>query len=349
MEFAEPFWLWVALLTLPLLAILYWRRERRIHAAMRILCAPRLLEKNVLFSLPRERWRSAFALLAVGCALVALARPQAGVEVMQVSRSSEAALLLLDVSRSMLADDVRPNRLERAKIFAMDWMAENPGAEIGLAVFAGEGRLLSPPTFDHNLVREMLQDANPNSVAVGGTNMENALHEALAIMGAMPHQEKSVILLSDGENLAGVPERVLGAFAENNIPLHTAVFGTPEGSLIPIEGERGGTTFVLDHAGRRVASRAQPEAMRTWAEATGGRMLLDAQATRGPHEHAGTAGQEIRIAQDWSWLMAACAFFCTLASLLIGRRPGRRPQQVGRNARPITNFVEKDSLQHANP
>jgi len=323
MEFAEPIWLGVCLLVLPVLFLLYWRRERRIHAAMRILCAPRLQQKNVLFSLSRERWVSALALLAVGCALVALARPQAGVEVVQVSRSSEANLFLLDVSRSMLADDVRPNRLERAKIFAMDWMTKNPGVEVGLAVFAGEGRLLSPPTFDYTLIKEMLREANPDSVAVGGTNMENALNEALAIMGALPHRDKSVILLSDGEDLEGVPGRVLGAFAEHGIQLHTAVFGTTEGSLIPIETIRGGTAFVLDPAGRRVTSRAQPEIMQTWAETTGGQLLTNAQVMKVPREDDGQGRQEIRIAQDWSWLLAAAAFFFTLISLLIGRRPGK--------------------------
>jgi Ca-activated chloride channel family protein len=323
MEFAKPIWLGVCLLVLPVLFLLYWRRERRIHSAIRILCAPRLQQKNVLFSLSRERLRSALALLAVGCALVALARPQAGVEVVQVSRSSEATLFLLDVSRSMLADDVRPNRLERARIFAMDWMAKNPGMEVGLAVFAGEGRLLSPPTFDHALIKEMLREANPDSVAVGGTNMENALNEALAIMGALPHRDKSVILLSDGEDLEGVPGRVLGSFAEHGIQLHTAVFGTTEGSLIPIETNRGGTAFVLDPAGRRVTSRAQPELMQTWAETTGGQLLTDAQVMKVPREEDAQGRQEIRITQDWSWLLAAAAFFFALTSLLIGRRPGK--------------------------
>jgi len=144
--------------------------------------------------------------------------------------AGDPGLLLLDVSNSMLALDVSPDRLTRAKLLAQDMLRDNANEEMGLSVIAGEARLLTPPTRDHDLVRKLLWGASRQTVSRSGTNFENALHEALSVLGPLPHHEKFFVLLSDGEDLEGHVEPVLEALKDTGIRGYSAVFGTEEGA-----------------------------------------------------------------------------------------------------------------------
>jgi Ca-activated chloride channel family protein len=328
---AEPGWLAAGAGAVVVLGLLYLRRERRMKRALDYFCARRWQNRNALVSFPRERWRVVLALLGVGSVAAALARPLAGEQEVVVleGRSSAAALILLDVSRSMLADDVAPDRLTQARFFGKDLLAMLAGTEVGLAVFAGEARVLVPPTYDHELVEARLRDAGPALVGRGGTNMENALHEALAVLGPLPHAAKSVFLLSDGEDLEGRAGRLADILAESGIVLHTVVFGTEEGSPIRVEDGRGGWAFIRDpETGWVVQSRARPGQLAALAAATGGQ-LMEAAAGALPETRGEWSGEEttVTMAAEWFWLPSALAFLLLTASVLINprRRVHRAP------------------------
>ncbi len=318
LRFAEPVWLASIPLAMLLGAVIYFAKERAWRGAIAAFCAPRLREQNVRLSLLRERMRAFLGLMAVVLVFVALARPQAGVREIAIRAPGSATLLLLDVSRSMLASDVSPDRLTRAKLFAQDLLEQMRPQEVGLAVFAGEAALLVPPTREHDLVAEYLREANPNSVSMGGTNFENALHEAVAVLGSLPHKIKTVILLTDGEDLDGNTERISQIFKESGLRLNIAVFGTEKGSTIAVEDPRGGATdLVRDPAGRVVVSRARPQEMTRLAESLGGTLLVQPYLPDVPNTQSEQAAAVHTVAKEWFWLPAAGAFALTLLQLVL--------------------------------
>lgn len=333
-RFAEPNWLWVIPLVLVVTSLLYLAKERAWRGAIVALCAPHLREWNVRLSLPRERLRALCGVMALCLVLVALARPQLGWREVEVTSPASAVLFLLDVSRSMLVSDVTPNRLTRAKLLAQDLLQEMERVEVGLAVFAGEAALLVPPTREHALVAEFLREANPNSVPRGGTNFENALHEAVAILGGLPHHEKTVVLLTDGEDLEGDVGRVAGAFREYGMRLYAAVFGTEEGSTIVVEDERGrGSEFIRDPSGRVVISRARPREMADLAGSLGGSLLTEAALPEAQESETREIGAVRAVANEWLWLPAAGAFLFAFLHVVLPARKSPRAFHSGRVAR----------------
>ena len=230
LSFGRPFWLATLPMAIAAMIALYRAREKRWQAGLQALCAPRLRAANVLVSRRKAWWQAVLLIAAIACCLAALARPRAGYTLVERSVPARAGLLLLDVFNSMLALDVSPDRLTRAKLLAQDMLRDNANEEMGLSVIAGEARLLTPPTRDHDLVRKLLWGASRQTVSRSGTNFENALHEALSVLGPLPHHEKFFVLLSDGEDLEGHVEPVLEALKDAGIRGYSAVFGTEEGA-----------------------------------------------------------------------------------------------------------------------
>lgn len=326
LRFADPSWLWAVPLVIVVAALVYLAKERSWRGAIIALCVPRLRESNVRLSLPRERLRAFCGAAALCLVFVALARPQAGWREVEIASPGSAALFLLDVSRSMLAADVTPDRLTRAKLFAQDLLEEMNREEVGLAVFAGEAALLVPPTRDRALVAAALRGAGPHSVPRGGTNFENALHEAVAVLGGLPHRDKTVILLTDGEDLEGDIRRAKGAFHETGIRLNAAVFGTEEGSAIVAEDRQGrGTELIRDPAGRVVISRARPREMADLAGSLGGVLLTEAVLPEAGDPEASESGAVRAVANEWFWLPAAVAFLLVFLHVALPSRRSPRP------------------------
>lgn len=320
-RFAEPIWLFAVPGLLALGVLLYVWQERAWRRAIEAVCAPRLRDHNVRFSLPRERLRAALGLGALVCIFLALARPQHGWREVEVTSPSSVVLLLLDVSRSMLATDVTPDRLTHAKLFAEDLLEELAEVEVGLAVFAGEASLLVPPTREHELVAEFLREAGPGSVPLGGTNFENALHEAVAILGPLPHRQKTVVFLTDGEDLEGSTGRISGEFETHGIRLFAAVFGTEEGSTIEVEDPRRGPTLIRDPGGQVVISRARPQAMAALTASLGGDLLASPVLPETLAETPGApSGTTRAVANEWFWLPAGTAFALVVLQLLLSVR-----------------------------
>lgn len=269
-HFAEPTWLWLAVLGPVSLLGLQWYTTRARLQQMEQLASARFLDSLLRSVSPmRRRWKSLLLMVAVAGLGITLARPQWGRLPDTVQTASEDIIFLLDSSRSMLSEDVRPNRLERAKLAMLDFLQTHPGGRVGLVVFAGQAFLQCPLTYDHEAFRESLLAVDANTIPRGGTDLGKALSEAMHAVEDLQDRQ-IMIMMSDGEDLAESGLRTAERLAEQALVLHTVGVGTVAGGEIPIQSEQGQTDFLRDEVGRVVRTQLDEETLRQIAAATRG-------------------------------------------------------------------------------
>lgn len=268
MNFAQPAWLW-ALAAIPVLGALFLSSEKRRKVVLRKLVAARL-EARLTGTVSSGKRRARFALLLSGFALtaLALARPQLGFQWEESRRKGRDVLIAIDTSKSMLATDLLPNRLTRAKFAAQDLIERLQGDRVGLIAFAGSAFLQAPLTVDYGAVLEALKELDPDIIPQGGTDIAAALKTAEDAFGKGESENRAVILFTDGEDLEAAGEKVAAQLAAK-ARIFTVGIGSPEGALIPAPGARA-SEFVKDSEGQIVKSRLDEERLRRIAEATGG-------------------------------------------------------------------------------
>jgi Ca-activated chloride channel family protein len=272
-QFAQPGWLW-APLALPLFVLLFFVAEKRRREALDQLLSARL-QPRLAGSVSLARRRLGFALLLAGLALafVALARPQWGFTWEERKQRGRDILVAIDTSRSMLANDLQPSRLARAKLAVQDLLAELEGDRVGLIAFAGSSFLQAPLTADFGAVRDSVQELDTEIIPRGGTNLSEAIRAAADAFGKGEGESRAVIIFSDGEELEA--DAVAAAReSKDRFRIFTVGLGSAEGSLIPLSGAKGGTDFVRDEQGQYVKSRLDEGRLREVAEASGGFYLL---------------------------------------------------------------------------
>jgi len=275
MSFHWPYLLW--LLLVPLALTVIELRRRRAHAQR--LIHPKILRAEAGMhqlemrttagaeaaagAAPRLRWR-----LHLGLALLvlALARPQWGHLDEPVFDQAREIMIALDLSRSMLAPDVRPSRLDRARLLVTSLLERLAGERVGLIVFSGTAFLQSPLSSDYEILNEFLPSLNPDYLPEGGTNYRSLIDTALTAFASTSSADRFLIILSDGEATdedwrAAVPE--LKAKGVRVIGLGV---GTAQGSILP-DGKGG---FIKDERGAVVMSKLEPATLQELANMTGG-------------------------------------------------------------------------------
>ena len=269
MSFGASNWLW-ALAFLPLLVLLYARAERRSAIKLREFVSPRLLPQlagNV--NRVRRAIRFAFVLFALALAIIALAKPRWGYTYEDVKRRGLDLLFAVDTSRSMLSNDVAPNRLERVKLAAQDLITELQGDRAGLIAFAGRAFLQAPLTIDYDAAVESINDLDTKTIPEGGTNISEAIALATQTFGKSAMGNRALIIFTDGEELSGDAVSEAKKAADAGVKIFTIGVGTAQGSLIPVEGN-GEPGFVKDAKGQVVKSKLDENRLREIAQATGG-------------------------------------------------------------------------------
>src|SRR5262245_51432252 len=271
MTFGAPEWLW-GLLLVPLLIGLFVRSEHRGLKLLSHLSSSRLLPQlAATLNRPRRIIRFGFQLLGFTLAIVSLAQPRWGYTFQDVKRKGLDLLVAVDTSRSMLSNDVQPNRLERVKLAIQDLMDELQGDRIGLIAFAGRAFLQAPLTIDYDAVVEAVNDLDTKTIPEGGTNISSAITLATQSFGKSAMGNRALIIFTDGEELSGdAVKTAKTAAADAGVRIFTVGVGTPQGSLIPITGDNGETSFVKDSAGVVHKSKLDDKRLREIAEATGG-------------------------------------------------------------------------------
>jgi Ca-activated chloride channel homolog len=270
MNFAEPRWLWFAVLgPLLLLALqIYAARARRRQLAQ--MAAPEFVATLTRSHSPlRRRVKDFLLLLTLAGIGLALARPQWGVREIATQNLSEDIIFAIDCSRSMLAADVAPNRLERAKMAVQDFVRRHTNGRVGLVAFAGQAFLQCPLTFDHWAFEDALAALDEKTISVPGTDVGRALDEAFRAMEQMDRQ-KVIVLLTDGEDLEKGGVKIAKTLAEKDVVVFTVGVGTEAGAEIQVRNEQGQLELVRDANGEVVRSRLDETTLRSIAAATGG-------------------------------------------------------------------------------
>jgi len=270
MSFGAPQWL-SGLLLIPLLIALFVRAEQRgLRRLQEFVSAKLLPQLSGTVNRPRRIIRFALQLLGLALAIVSLAQPRWGYTFEDVKRKGLDLLIAVDTSRSMLSNDVQPNRLERVKLAIQDLINQLQGDRVGLIAFAGRAFLQAPLTIDYDAVVEALNDLDTKTIPEGGTNISSAITLATQSFGKSAMGNRALVIFTDGEELSGDAVKTAKEAAEGGVRIFTVGVGTPQGSLIPVAGDDGETSFVKDSSGQVVKSKLDDKRLREIAQATGG-------------------------------------------------------------------------------
>ncbi len=272
MTFESPQFLF-ALAALPALMVFMWRVHVRRAVSVLRLGDPALVERlsegaNGGMSLVR------LVLWFVGVTLivVALARPQWGSEVEIVEQRGVQVMVALDVSRSMLSQDVQPTRLDRAKLEISDLISRLRGDTVGIVLFSGASFVQFPLTADYATARTYLNSASPRAISRQGTVIGEAIETAMGGFNDQRVSQKVIVVMTDGENHEGDPVEAARQAAEEGAVVYTVGFGSPEGSPVAVYDEQGEVIgFRQDAEGSPIVSRLDEEALQRIAEVGGGR------------------------------------------------------------------------------
>ena len=325
MTFATPELLWLLLAPVALLAWELTHRRRRagvVHPKiLRAEAGAHALTLATPHAQPSPRAARPRFWLAAGLALAltALARPQYGRLEEPVFDQSREILLAIDLSRSMLTPDVKPSRLERAKLLIQSLLEKLEGERVGLVVFSGTSFLQSPLSADYEILREFLPALGPEFLPEGGTNYRALLDASLQAFGSTNAADRFLVILSDGEATDENWKPRIDDLKAKNIRVLGLGVGTPGGAMIP-DGTGG---FIKDERGAVVLSKLESATLQELATATGG-VYRDASGwldLAGLVKETVEAGQKgrflekntIRLAERFQWPLAL-GLWCLLVS-----------------------------------
>lgn len=248
-----------------------WRTRVRENALLRVGEAASIRALTGRISESRRRWKSGLWLATLAALIFALARPVWGVDAELIESRGIAVMIVLDVSESMHAQDVLPNRLERAKLSLTDLLNAGIGNLFGLVLFAGDAFVQFPLTSDTETAITFIRAASPRSISRQGTAVEDALQLALDSFDERITDQSMIILLTDGENHQGDPLAAARRAADLGVRVHVIGYGNPEGATIPVYDDVGTVIgFKTDRANNIVLSRLEEPILQDIAEITGG-------------------------------------------------------------------------------
>jgi Ca-activated chloride channel family protein len=334
-HFADPRWLWLAILGPLMLAALYgfsaWARQKQLAQ----FASPLFIEELTRSHSPVRRGiKQAFLLLAVAIVGLAMARPQWGQREESGQMLGEDVLFILDCSRSMLATDVTPSRLQRARLAILDFVHRRGRSRVGLVAFAGQAFLQCPLTFDYGAFEDSLMAMDDKTIPILGTDVGTALEEGFRAMDK-GNERKLMVLLTDGEDLEKSGIRIAESLARQGAIIYTIGIGTPAGSEIQIVNDQGKPELLRDNKGEVVHSRLDEATLRRIAQATHGDYfplgplgegLAKVQLELEKISTLSGSSPARKLGVDRFYLFVAAALFLLVADSLIGTR--RRLSEV---------------------
>jgi len=243
-----------------------WARQKQLA---QIAAAQFVEELTRSFSPARRALKHTLLVLTAAGVGLALARPQWGEQAEVSHLYGQDTLFVLDCSRSMLASDVAPSRLQRARLAILDYVQRRSHGRVGLVAFAGQAFLQCPLTFDYGAFQDALMVIDDKTIPIPGTDLGRALDEACRAMDK-DTRPKVVVLLTDGEDLEQGGVRTAAALAKQGVVVFTVGVGTPAGGEIQMVNEQGKPELVRDRRGEVVRSRLDEPTLRAIAQATRG-------------------------------------------------------------------------------
>ena len=345
MTFAWPHLLWLLLVPAALLAWeLTHRRRHAAHAHPKILRAEAgahslRLSLSASSMAPRAAQPRYWLCAGLALAILALARPPYGRLEEPVFDQSREILLAIDLSRSMLSPDVKPSRLERAKLLIQSLLEKLEGERVGLVVFSGTAFLQSPLSADYEILREFLPALGPDFLPEGGTNYRALLDASLQAFGNSNAADRFLVILSDGEATDDNWKPRIDDLKAKSIRVLGLGVGTAGGAMIP-DGSGG---FIKDERGAVVLSKLESTTLQKLATATGGAYRdasgwLDLAGLVKETVEAGRKGQfleknTVRLAERFQWPLAL-GLWCLLVSFYAEFPVRPRPRDIKLAAAP---------------
>jgi Ca-activated chloride channel family protein len=257
---------------IPVLIIFYIYAFKRKDKLIRLFCEDILIDR-IMPDLNRgkEKVKAFIIILSVAFIIFALTRPRWGYHFEELKRKGVDLIVCVDLSSSMMAEDVKPNRLKRAKIEIEDFLKIVHGDRIGLLAFAGRSFLQCPLTLDYSAFKMFLDYLDTDLIPVQGTAIEDALKAAIKALDSKDKNSKAIILITDGEDTIGNPINAAKEAKEKGIKIFTIGIGSKGGAPIPEADGMGG--FKKDKRGQLVMTTLDEETLQDIALTTGGKYV----------------------------------------------------------------------------
>ncbi|MEE9168980.1 MAG: VWA domain-containing protein [bacterium] len=262
-----------ALFLIPLLILFFvWVRHSKKKALQRFGNL-QLMEKLMLSNSPRRQtWKTVLLLSALFFFLVALARPQIGTRLEEVKRKGVDIFVAIDISKSMLAEDIKPNRLTKAKHEVASLVERLKGDRIGLIAFAGEAFVQCPLTLDYGALKMFLDIMEPGLIPIPGTALGKAIEKAIGSFLETERKHKVLLIITDGEDTVEDPLKMAELAEKEGIVIYTVGIGSPQGVPIPMYDNSGKHTgFKKDRQGNVVTTKLEQLTLEKIALQTNGK------------------------------------------------------------------------------
>lgn len=266
-RFENPLYLYF-LIAIPLLALLFYYSEYRRRKRIKKYGDPALLKELMIdVSWLRPQIKIWLALLALASLIIAAARPQFGTKIDTTERSGIEVIIAMDVSNSMLANDVRPSRLEKSKMLVSNMVDEMTNDKVGLVVYAGQAFVQLPITNDYVSAKMFLEGIDPSMINMQGTDIAAAIDLAAKSFTQRKDVSRAIFLITDGEDNEGGAVDAAKAAAKQGIHVYVLGVGSPEGAHVPIPGT---TQYFIDEQGNPIVSRLSEDMCRQISRAGNG-------------------------------------------------------------------------------
>ncbi len=260
-------WMWVVI---GLAVFLFWANKHHKKAIERFTQQQLIKDIAFSFDLKKVAYKNILLVAVAIFSVLALIRPQWGFQWQEVKRQGIDILVVIDTSKSMLTQDVKPNRLEHTKFAVQDLLKKLKGDRIGLIAFSGESFVVCPLTVDYGGFQVSLKDLNIDTVPRGGTNVARAIAEAIKDYDKTSSEHKAIIIITDGDDLEGDPIAEAKKARKKGIKIYCVGIGSAEGELIQMKNGRGELVFLKDSDGNFVKSRLNEGLLKQVALITGG-------------------------------------------------------------------------------
>ncbi|MBT7590237.1 MAG: VWA domain-containing protein, partial [Candidatus Scalindua sp.] len=288
----------------------------------------------------KQKIKAVFVIAALLFIIFSLVQPKWGYHWEDVERRGIDLVVAVDTSRSMLADDIKPNRLQAAKREISDLINVIDGDRVGLVAFAGTAFLQCPLTLDYGAFNLFLDDINTNLIPVGGTSFGEAIKKSMSAFSSKLKKHKAIVLITDGEDHQGNAMEMAKAAKEQGIVVYTVGVGKKEGAYIRLKDGKGNETLLKDREGQVVKTRLDEVLLNKIALETGG-AYTPAYGTQwglaniytniiGNMEEKQLGGRKIKLYENRFQIPLFIALILIMLESLIGERASKRKTSLDR-------------------
>jgi Ca-activated chloride channel family protein len=339
MRFATPEYFYLGVFAIALIGLFVLWSARKKRRLLELFADKKLVGGlTANFSLQKRRYKYLLLFLGLIFLVLALARPQYGTHMVMLKREGQDVMLVVDCSKSMLAEDMKPNRLDKAKQEVRGLISRMTGDRVGLVAFAGAAFTQCPLTLDYSAAQMFIDVLDVDLIPTPGTNIGAAIEAATAAFNQKERKNKIMIIITDGEDFGGDIKRAVKEAKVQGVKIFTIGLGKPEGEPIPIRNDRGEMIgYKKDGRGELVLTRLDEQMLQEIAadadgryyHASAGEIALDQiYEDINALEKKEQKGMLMTQYEDRYQYVLPFAILCFGAEILISERKSRRKENA---------------------